>query len=71
MMHRKPSRPAPYPTPIDTQKSAKARDLCQLLGITTDSGYHNLVHVDTLYDIFMDEEKFKALASTLKLKAFW
>lgn len=29
------------------------------------------VHAVDLYDIFMDEEKFNALATKLRMKAFW
>ncbi|HET8792654.1 MAG TPA: hypothetical protein VFM31_02585 [Nitrososphaeraceae archaeon] len=45
-----------------------ARELMEFLEIPVSSGK---VNITNLYDVLMDEEKLRLLASKLKLKAFW
>lgn len=51
-----------------SDKCAKARNLMKILGIVENE---YIVHITTLYDIFMDDEKMNMVISKLKLKAFW
>ena len=52
----------------------KTTRLMEVLGIPTHGdewGYWSDVYAVDLYDILMDEEKFKALVSKVRNKAFW
>jgi hypothetical protein len=56
------------------QKLRNAIDLMKILGISTVNEARNsyaYVSVLDLYDILMDDKKYKDLISKLKLKAFW
>jgi hypothetical protein len=47
----------------------KARKLLELLDIDIVGGTH--VHIISLYEILMDEKKFKTLVCKMNNKAFW
>lgn len=49
-------------------KCDKAKELMSILDIKQNE---LTVHINTLYDIFMDDEKMKVLNSKLRNKIFW